>query len=323
MLGEVPRVIETTPEAYALYLQSQFLIEQRIASSYLKAEAINKRVLEIDPEYAPAWSQQAALYYFGTFFGAWEPDDAIPRARNAALKSLGLFENNAQAHAILVHIAIDYDYDYELAARELEIALGQGPDNPIVLRAAAEFEQRQGNLEEAIRYIEKAHAVDPLGGHRTFAAIAYFYSGRQAEGISLFEEAVEKRPFSEFVRRSLAQALLETGDVEGALTAIEKEPAEGQRLSVLALIYETIGERERSTEALEKLIAAGRRWTWEITEVHAYRGELDEAFEWIDHAIERRDGGLRHVMYSPYLDKMREDPRFDDVLVRLGLKPGP
>ena len=89
------------------------------------------------------------------------------------------------------------------------------------------------------------------------------------------------------------------------------------------MIYETIGDRERSTEALEKLIANSHRWTFEVTEVHSYRGELDQAFEWIDRAIERRDGGLRHVMYSPYLDNMREDPRFDDVLVRLGLKPGP
>ena len=84
-----------------------------------------------------------------------------------------------------------------------------------------------------------------------------------------------------------------------------------------------MGERERSTEALEKLIAEGSQGTWEITEVHAYRGELDKAFEWIDRAIERHDRGLRHVTYSPFLDNMRDDPRFDDVLLRVGLKPGP
>ena len=154
-------------------------------------------------------------------------------------------------------------------------------------------------------------------------AQAYFYSGRQAEGIARWEQAIERRPLAEFLRKSLALSLLETGDIDGALAAIEGEPAEGHRQQGLSLIYETIGDRERSTEALEKLIADGMRWTFEIAEVHSFRGELDEAFEWLDRAIARRDRALRHVTYSPYLDNMREDPRFDEVLVRIGLRPDP
>ena len=247
----------------------------------------------------------------------------IPAARDAALTSLRLLENNPQARAMLVDIMIAEDFDYELAARELEIALGQGPDNAAVLSAAAEFEQRQGNLEEAIRYYEKAHAIDPLAGHREDASLAFFYSGRETEGISLFEEAIERTPFARYLHKILAMALLHMGDIEGALAAIEKEPGEMHRQHGLALIYEAMGERERSTEALEKLIAEGSQATWEITTVHAYRDELDEAFAWIDRAIERHDRGLRHVTYNPYIDNMREDPRFDNVLVRIGLKPGP
>jgi adenylate cyclase len=323
LLGDLPRVIETTPEAYALYLQSQFLIEQHTVPAFLQAEAISKRVLEIDPEYAPAWTQLASLYLSGSSFGAWESVDATPLARDAALRSVRLLENNAQAHAVLARIAISSSFDFELAARELEIALRMGPDDPRVLRAAAEFAQRQGNYEEAIDYLEKAHEIDPLAGHREKAAISYFYSGRQTEGISLYEEAVRRTPFAEFVNKSLALALLETGDVDGALAALEKEPGEGHALQGLALIYETIGDREQSTEALEKLLAVSNRWTFEIAEVYSYRGELDEAFNWMDRAIERRDRALRHVMYSPYRDTMRKDPRVDDVLVRLGLKRAP
>jgi tetratricopeptide (TPR) repeat protein len=119
----------------------------------------------------------------------------------------------------------------------------------------------------------------------------------------------------------LAMALLEIGDIEGALAAIEKEPSQAHRSQALALIYETIGDRDRSTEELEKLIAVGTRMTFEIAEVHSYRGELDKAFEWMDRAIARHDRGLRHVMYRPYIDNMREDPRFNDVLIRIGLEP--
>lgn len=323
LLGDVPQVFETTTEAYELYLQAKFLMGQGNPSSYQQAEAINKRVLEIDPDYAPAWTQRAGIYYGGAAFGAWDYDVAAPRAREAALTSMRLFENDAQAHAILANIAIANDFDYELAARELEIALGLAPDNPVVLRAAAEFELRQGNLEESIRFIEKAHSIDPLAGHRDWAGLAYFYSGQQAEGISLLEKTVENRPLSQYIHNRLALVLLKTGNVDGAFAAIEKEPGEGFKNQGLALIYEAMGERELSTEALDKVIAEGRRWTWEITEVHSYRGEVDEAFKWMDRAIERRDNGLRHVTYSPYLDNMRKDPRFDDVLVRIGLKPAP
>jgi len=304
-------------------LQANFLMEQGTPTSYRQAQAINQRVLDIDPAYAPAWTQRATLYYQGSAYGAWNSLEATPLARDAALRSVSLLEGAAWPHAILMLIAIDYDYDYELAARELELALSLGPDDPVVLDAAAEFEQRQGHLEAAIDYLEQAHQIDPLAGYRIAAAIPYFYSGHHAEGISLFEQDVRRKPYAEFVRKSLALALLETGDIEGALAAIEKEPGEGHRLQALALIYETMGDRQRSTEALEKLIEAGRRWTFEIAEVYSYRGELDETFMWIDRAIERRDRALRHVMYSPYLENLRQDPRFEAVSARLGLAPGP
>ena len=323
LLGEVPRVSETTQEAYEMYLQARFLMEQSTPSSFRQAEIINRQVLDIDPAYAPAWTQRAMLFYSGAAFGAWEPAEATARARDAASEAVKHFGNSAWAHAILALIAISHDFDYESAATELELALALSPDDAVALGAAAEFSLRQGHLEEAIEYVERMHAIDPLAERRNEFPQVYFYSGQQAEGIARWQDAIEKRPLAEFLRKSLALSLLETGDIDGALATIQGEPAEGHRQQGLALIYETMGDRARSTEALEKLIADGIRWTFEIAEVHSFRGELDEAFLWMDRAIERRDRGLRHVMYSPYLDNMRQDPRFDEVLARIGLRPAP
>jgi TolB-like protein len=322
LLGEVPRTLETTPEAYELFLQAKFLMEQGTPGGFRQAEAVNQQVLDLDPDYAPAWTQRAMLFQRGVSFGAWEAAESAPRVRAAASEAVNLLGRSPSTHALLVMLAISYDFDYELAARELETALALGPNDPIVLAAAAEFELRKGNLAEAIRYVDKQHAVDPLAGHQFEMAQAYFYSGRQADGIARWKAAIERRPLAEFLRKSLALSLLETGDIDGALAAIAGEPAEGHRQQGLALIYETMGDRERSTEALERLIADGNRWTFEIAEVHSFRGELDDAFVWMDRAIARRDRGLRHITYSPYLDNMREDPRFDDVLARVGLHAG-
>lgn len=320
LLGTAPHALETTRDAYELYLQARVLMEQRTASAFQQAEAINKRVLDIDSGYAPAWTQRAMILYNGAAWAAWDVAESAPEARAAAQQALQLNDQDADAHALLAMIAIDFDYDYALAGRELAVALDLNADSMIVLQAAKEFEQRQGNLEAAIQYLERMQAVDPLGARWVTAALAYFYAGRHEEGIELWRESIRNNPNSEFLQKSLALSLLETGDIDGALDAIEKEPAAGHRLQGLALIYEAIGDRTRSTEALDSLIEIGRRFTFEIAEVHSYRGELDEAFEWMERAFARRDRALRHLMYSPYLDNMRADPRFDDVLARAGLK---
>lgn len=323
LLDDIPRVFETTPEAYELYLRAQFLIEQPSAPTLRRAESTNQRVLDIDPDYIPAWTQRAHIFWLGPGWNTWPTAQSAPLAREAALKSLQLFERNADARAILAQVALDLDYDYEVAGREINIALNMGTDSAYVFRTAAEIEYRQGNLDKAIEYLDKAHAVDPVTGRGHSGGLAYTYSGRYEEGISIWEKSINLSPDTPYLRKSLAMALFDTGDIDGALAALEKEPTEGHRLHGLALIYEGTGDTERSKEALENLIANSPRWTYEVTEVYAYRGELDEAFEWVYRAIERRDRGLRHVMASPYMDKMRDDPRFDEVMVQLGLKPEP
>jgi len=118
LLDEVPRAIETTPEAYELYLRAGFLMEQSTPSSYRQAEAINRQVLDIDPSFAPAWTQRANIYMTGVSFGAWESAEATPLAREAASQAVSLFGESAWAHAILARIAISHDFDYDIAARE-------------------------------------------------------------------------------------------------------------------------------------------------------------------------------------------------------------
>jgi TolB-like protein/Tfp pilus assembly protein PilF len=321
LLGELPQAQETTSEAYALYLRANQLSEEQVAEALYQAEALNERVLELDAGFVPGWVQRAQLYYAGGSYQAWDGFEVAPRVRDAARQALRLDPENPFALAMLAKLAIDIDYDYARAGQLLDRALVRGANEVEVLKAKAEFHYRKNELDESIRWIERAHAVDPLGGHRNYAAHAFFYSGRQAEALELYRERISLKPRSPYLRRTYAVALAERGEFERALDVIEDEPADGHRYTALALIHERLGDRERSTYWLQQAIAAGRTWTWEITEVHAYRGELDEAFKWINRAIERRDRGLRHVLCcSPYIDSMREDPRFEDVLIRLGLK---
>ncbi len=76
----------------------------------------------------------------------------------------------------------------------------------------------------------------------------------------------------------------------------------------------------RAREELEKLLALGTRWTFEIAEVYAYMGDADEAFDWLDRAIERRDASLNTTVFDPFLEPVRDDPRYEQLLERLDRK---
>ena len=323
LLGDIPGVIETTAQAYELFLRAKVLTDQPSAPNLRRAEEINREVLDIDPGYAPAWLQRAKIFQLGPGWNTWETEVSAPQMRDAALQAIALEEGNAEAHAMLVRLAIDYEYDYDVGATQLEMALELGPDNVFVLGTAAEYAYRQGNVDTSIDYLERSYAVDPVDGRGITGALAYSFAGRYEEAIAIWEHSISRSPTSPYLHKAMALTLLEMGDVDRALEVIQDEPTKGHRLHALALIYETMGEHEKSRDALDELIADGNRWTFEITEVHSFRGELDEAFEWVNRAIDRRDRGLRHFMNSPYIDNMRDDPRIDGVLARLGLTAGP
>ncbi len=86
------------------------------------------------------------------------------------------------------------------------------------------------------------------------------------------------------------------------------------------MVLHAMGNTGSAATELEKLIEIGDRWTYEIAQVHAYFGNLDESFSWLHRAIDRRDQALSQIMGDPYLSNLRDDPRFDDVLERLGRK---
>ncbi len=136
-----------------------------------------------------------------------------------------------------------------------------------------------------------------------------------------FRRAIELNPDGIGNHQRLAIILLLRGEHEAALEVIENEPAEARRRSVRALIYHSMGNTERGQEEHEALIALGERWTYEIAEIFAYKGMTDEAFDWLDRAVARQDGSLWYLISDPFLDSIRDDPRFEEIERRLGINP--
>jgi TolB-like protein/Flp pilus assembly protein TadD len=321
LLGEAPRTDTTSPEAYALYLQSKALANQGTATGFLQAEAVVRRVLEIDSTYVPAWVWLGRIYRGGSGNGAWHPREGYPKSREAVMEALRLDPDSAQAHAALSLIARDYDYDLKTARKEQELALTLAPHDPVVLVGAAELALLDGDYAESIRLFKEVEILDPVSwGPKLGLGDSYFRMGRLAEAKSAFTEALELRPLGNAVNILLGSVMLVSGDLDDALLQMNKEPRYGFRLAGRALVLHAMGDTRSAATELEKLIAIGDRWTYEIAAVHAYLGNLDESFRWLHRAIDRRDTSLGLMTGDPFLDNLRDDPRFDAVLERLGRK---
>ena len=320
LLTDIPKAEVALPEAHALVLQGSFLFRQRNAPSIRQAIELLEQAVALDPDYSQAWVWLAIGRYVGTAMGVGDRVEAVPIVQEALDNALAADSNNASAYVLRAQIAYEFDYDLDRATELIEIAEELQPWNSQVHRLAGSLDFAIGDVQKSVEHREFAHELDPLAGHRRAGARVYYYAGHVEEALQYFEEGAELRPFGERAYSDWARVVLLEGDPEGALALVDNEASDGHRTAVRALAYQTMGDTERAYEELENLVALGIRWTFEIAEVYAFLGDADEAFAWFDRAIERRDASLAETVTDPFLDGIRDDPRFDELLERLGRK---
>ena len=321
-MGDTPRAFSADPEAFALYLRANHISTERTVANYLRAEGMLRKAVEIDPTFVAAWLKLGNIYLLSTTVAIRTAEEAAGLAREAAHNALRLDTNNGQAHVLLAIIARNLELDIATAMNENERALALAPNNIEVVRSAASMAIRLGNFEEGLELYEKAKTLDPLSvGNWYGIGTSYMTAGRLEEADAAFRRAIELNPNGIGNYQRLATVLLLRGDPEAALDVVESEAVEGRRRSVRALIFQAMGDSEAARQEHEALIALGERWTYEIAQMYAFRGMADEAFEWLERAIARQDGSLWFLVGDPFLDNIRDDPRFEAIERRLGIRP--
>ncbi len=279
-----------------------------------------ERALEIDNQYAPAWVLFGEIYRSGSAIGAWEPHEGFPLARSAAMEALRLDEDSAYAHALLSRIAETYDFDLETARKEIDLALTLAPGDSNIRAIASRIALRSGaSTEDSAKLFKEATAGDPLNlVLRTSLGFSFLYNGHIEEAVSTFREIIALNPNVAGARFRLGLALIVKGEYDAALEAINAETRDGFQSAGRALVYHALGNSERARTELDELIALGNVWTYEIAMVHAYRGDLDEAFAWLERAIERRDTALGFLVEDPFMANLHDDSRFELMVDRIG-----
>jgi len=280
-------------------------------------------VLAIDPRYAPAWADLSGTLANEAGQGLLPSKEGFAQAREAATKAVAIDPEYAPAHARLGRIAMYGDNDLAGAAQHLQRALALDPMDLDVLRNSATLLGSLSRLDEALALDEAVVRRDPVSVSALFnLGLDQRYAGRFDASIASFRTVLRLAPGRGNAHAQLGTALLLKGDAQGALAEIEQETSEAWKTFGLPMAYHALGRKADSDSAMAALIAKYEKDApYNIAYVHAYRGEADKAFAWLDKAVEYGDPGIGEIVTESLFDKIHADPRWLSLLRKVGKAP--
>jgi TolB-like protein/lipoprotein NlpI len=320
LLGKEPKATETNPEAYALYLQGRYFINQGTEESIKKAETLLKQALAMDSQSAPAWTELASVYI--TQGGYYRPvNEAYELARDAVQQALAIDPQYARAYAELAWVEMFYERDFAAARQHQQRALALSPGDATSLEVAASLNTKIGHLDEAIDLYRQSIALDPVSPNQhLFLGRAFYFAHRLDEAADSLQMALSLSPGRIGGQYYVGWVLLAQGDVQAALLAMEQERHDGYRLTGTAVVQHALGDAAASDAALAELIEKhGEPAAYQIAMAYAFRGEINNAFDWLERAYDNGDTGLAHMLVDPVVANLHNDSRWEPFLDKMGL----
>ena len=322
-------------EAYQLYLQGRFHWNKRNIPELQKAVVFFKQAIEKDPDYAFAYSGLADTYSQFATYGYFRPKDYFPQAKQAALKSLELDPNLAEAHTSLAQIIIHFDYDFAGAERSYKRAIELDPNYATAHQWYSELLSWSGRYDEAIREITKAIELDPFSLAINISICA------QLQRAGRFDEALlQNKKFNELFpdeaglhRRNgavyEAQGKYDQAVEEYLLSVKASRDFKSENITKLKEAYEKGGwdgygrmRQEISIENLNTRQAkdpSGYVRAMDYAFAYALGRDKDKAIEYMNKAYDERERQLLLLKVTKTWDFVRDDPRFKELVKRVGI----
>jgi TolB-like protein/DNA-binding winged helix-turn-helix (wHTH) protein/Tfp pilus assembly protein PilF len=325
---------QVLPEAQAAYLRGLEDWNLRTGSSIADAISEFQRAIAADPKYALPYAALARCYAIGPVYGAGNPVETMPRAREFSAQALQLDPDLAEAHSVLAIVAAHYDYDWPTAEHEFLTALRLNPsDSYAHLFYSNSFLSPHGRHKEAIDEMQKAIALDPLSPPlQAFLIRTYVWARRYGDARSQFEKTNEVAPNFAVLHERAAHLFASSGDFRAAI----EEDARARILSG-EQAEKVIASRNLQLKAFEH---GGSQSYWQmqldlrqqrpsppeayvtpfgLAVIYARLGRKDLAIGALEQAFDRRDVQLTEVNIEPAFDELRSDPRFRVLLRRVHL----
>jgi adenylate cyclase len=311
--------------AYDLYLQGLYLSNKSDEENLRKSLRLFQQALDKDPSFARAWTGIAK---------AWDwladayvrPLEAYPKLKEAASKALALDDKNAEAYCYLGEAKRVIDRDVAGEEAEVKRALEIDPNSATAHLDMSFLKCVQGDFDESVKQIQEAEKLDPLSPIIISSAVEmYIGANRLDDAISAGKRVLQVNPNYIYFDPALAGAYREKGDLQEAVALYEKAQGVTHSPSAgLAITYAKMGRREDARRVLDHLIEKSRRQyvaADRIAAVYVAFGEKEEAFRWLERAFDEHSAPMYNMAYHPEFRALRSDPRFADLLRRMGVDP--
>jgi TolB-like protein len=308
-------------DAYDLYLRGRHEMDRFDKTGFETAAGYFQQALEIDPSLVRAAEWLAAAQEFMAEWGFVPVREGYEVTRASLERALKLDPRSGLAHSLMCTVHAIYDWDSTAAVKECKLALALEPRNPQVLGYAGQIQAVVGHWDEAARLTTASIALDPLfAGWHDLLAIIRDRTGHLTEAEMERRRTLDISPTYERAHFDLGLTLLAEGKLDATLAEMQEETPDGGRDAGLAIIYNAMGRKVDSDEALSRFSkqhATDR--AYRIAQIHAYRGDANAAFVWLGRAYDQKDVDLLWFKGNLAFKALETDPRYRAFLRKMNL----
>jgi DNA-binding winged helix-turn-helix (wHTH) protein/Tfp pilus assembly protein PilF len=320
-----------SPRAYELYLQGRYHWNRLIPTEVRKSIEFYEQAIEVDPNYALAYTGIAVAYVSLAIASDAKPADSFPKAKAAALKALSIDDSLPDAHAYLSFVHFWFDWDWVAAELEVRRAIALNTNSAEAHRAYGILLSQLGRYDEALVESSRARELDPLALiTRTNEALVFYYTNQLTVAEEKLRAALELEPNFWIALLSLAKvyvAPLMSPRYEEAITKLTKarklSGGSAQPLSMLGYTFAVMGNRERALEILDELkTLSADHYVPPYNFALVYNGlhDDDNMFAWLERAYEARDVLLAaFIKADPVWSRLHNEERFKNLLTQMKL----
>ncbi len=318
------------PEAYQLYLKGRYFWNKRTGDAITKSIEYFNQAIEKDPNYSLAYAALADSYVILPSYTPTPGKEAYPKARVAATKALQLNDTLAEAYAAHAYISQYFDWDFANAERNFKRSIELNPNYPTAHQWYGEYLTTMGRYGEAIVEMRKAHELDPLSLiiNRELGT-TFSFAGQYDQAIEQLRKTLDMDSGFVPAHNELGWAYTQKGNFRAAIEEFQKaislEEDNAFSLMGLGFTYAEAGQREDAHGILNQLNNLSKRSrvpSTYIAAVYVGLGEKEQAFQWLEKAYNERDEGLIYLKAAPTWGPLRSDPRFANLVQRIGLPQG-
>jgi len=318
----------TNAEAYQFYLRGRYFWNKRTSDGIKQAIEYFQQSVERDPNFALGYDGLADSYTGLTFYNFAAPHETMPKAKESAIKALALDDTLAEAHTSLAHVLANYDWNWSAAEKEFKRSIELKPDYATAHQwYAIHYLTATGRLEEAVQEMKKALELEPASlVMNTFMGATLYYAGRYDEAIDQCRRTIQMDPNFAVAHWHLGLAFEQKQLLDAATEEFKKaiSLSGGSPLMRAALghAYAKSQKNHEANEMLNELNELAKRQyvsAYEVAKIYVALGNSEQAFQLLEKAYKEHSFHLANLNVCPQFKSVRSDPRFQDLVQRVGL----